>query len=204
MHRSSSKTQNRQTSGGRVRAAIVIGLIVGALTVLVPTVALSQAGARHFPRFNGKDITNVSLTGADIKNKSLTPADFRGSVRGPRGPAGQNGAPGAPGQPGQQGAQGAPGTALAYAHVTGSGGVDHAKSVAGANVTRSGTGTYCFSGLGFTPNNVVASPGYNGTAFSAIIGFGPFSSCPAGTQVTVGMFGLDGGTHDNDFMISFN
>ena len=106
--------------------------------------------------------------------------------------------------PGQQGAQGAPGTALAYAHVTGSGGVDHAKNVAGANVTRSGTGTYCFSGLGFTPNNVVATPGYSGTAFSAIIGLGAFGSCPAATQVTIGMFGMDAGTHDNDFMITFN
>jgi hypothetical protein len=204
MRRSSKEVQGGLSSG-RIRNAVIVGLIVGALTVLVPTVALSKGSIRHFPTFNGTDIINESLTGADIRNRSLTKADFRGSVRGPRGPAGQNGANGTNGATGATGAtgpQGPAGTALAYAHVTGAGGIDHARNI--TSVSHAGVGLYCFSGLSFTPNNAVASAGAFGSAYEAVVALGAAMGCPGGTQISVGMYGTDAALHDNDFMININ
>lgn len=109
----------------------------------------------------GKDLKNNSVASADIKNGSLLSRDFK---------AGQlpTGAPGAPGQPGQRGAPGdkgdpggpgEPGSARAYALVNSDGSVDETRSkgVADANVAGAGN-TYCFTGLAFTPRNVVVTP----------------------------------------------
>ena len=106
----------------------------------------------------GKDVRNSSLTTADVKNGSLLKQDFKAGQL-PAGPAGAPGAPGAPGLPGQKGDPGEPGAARAYAFVASNGAVDESRSkgVTDANVNAVGN-TYCFSGLGFTPSNVMVTP----------------------------------------------
>jgi Collagen triple helix repeat (20 copies) len=203
--RSSSKGNGRPR--WRLRTVLTAAGLLAALVFLVP-IASTTGKIDHFPTFNGIDIINGSLTGADIRNKSLTRADFRGSIRGPRGLRGAQGAQGSQGPPGQNGANGAPGapgapgTALAYARVQSNGGVDHTRNI-GA-VSHPGTGAYCLSGLSFTPNNAVASPGFSGSAYEAIVVLGQQSPCPGGTQISVLMYGVDAALHDNDFMININ
>ena len=106
----------------------------------------------------GRDVKNSSLTGTDVKNGSLLTQDFKAGQL-PAGPAGAPGAPGATGQKGDKGDPGEPGTARAYAFVGANGAVDETKSkgVGDANVSALGN-TYCFSGLAFTPSNVMVTP----------------------------------------------
>ncbi|MDP1848672.1 MAG: collagen-like protein [Solirubrobacteraceae bacterium] len=106
----------------------------------------------------GKDIKNSSVASADIKNGSLLTQDFKAGQL----PAGAPGAPGQPGQrgaPGDKGDPGEPGSARAYAFVNSDGSVDETRSkgVADANVAGVGN-SYCFTGLAFTPRNVVVTP----------------------------------------------
>ena len=153
---------------------------------VIATVALFVAlggGAAAYASglINGSQIKNHS-----IPAKKLTKSAIQ-SLRGQRGPAGANGTPGAKGAKGDTGA---PGSALAYAHVTGGGGVDAAnsKNIASGNVSEVSTGLYCISGLSFTPHNVVVTVDFfngGGTpTFTATLGAA--GGCPAGTQVTVG------------------
>ena len=109
----------------------------------------------------GRDIKNSSVASADVKNGSLLSQDFKAGQL----PAGAPGAPGAPGQrgapgdKGDKGDPGEPGSARAYAFVNSDGSVDETRSkgVADANVAGAGN-TYCFTGLAFTPKNVVVTP----------------------------------------------
>ena len=97
-----------------------------------------------------------------MKNGSLLAKDFKAGqligVPGAPGPAGAPGTAGAPGAPGSKGDAGEPGTARAYAYVDSGGSVDESRSkgVSDANVNAVGN-TYCFSGLGFTPKNVMVT-----------------------------------------------
>jgi len=119
----------------------------------------------------GKNVKDGTLTGRDIKNSSVTSADVRnGSLLSRDFKAGQlpASAPGTPGVPGQRGAPGdkgdkgdpgEPGSARAYAFVNSDGSVDETRSkgVVDANVAGVGN-TYCFTGLAFTPRNVIVTP----------------------------------------------
>ena len=106
----------------------------------------------------GRDVRNSSLTSADVKDGALLSKDFKAGQL-PKGAPGTPGAPGAPGPAGAKGDPGEPGSARAYAFVNSNGSVDETRSkgVADANVVAMGN-TYCFSGLAFTPNNVVVTP----------------------------------------------
>ena len=124
---------------------------------------------------------------------------------GSEGPRGTAGPRGSQGPAGAEGIEGEPGTALAYAHVSGEGVVDTANSVNAGTVTHPQEGVYCFSKLNFTARNVVGSVEYaNGSgALTATLGIGSGSSCPAGTQITVGTF--SGSTPTNrSFFIAIN
>ncbi len=161
-----------------------------------------------------------SVGSAQVINGSLQKLDLskkaQKALRGARGPRGLQGAQGVQGAQGAQGATGAqgvpgnagaPGSAIAYAHINGSGAVDAAnsKSVASGNVTKGlGLGLYCFHDLGFTPHNPVASVGFAGNALEIVVGLGASGGCGAGTQVSV--LTLDGtnAATDNDFFISLN
>ena len=104
----------RWAPSGRVRppspALVLAGL---ALLVASSGAAYSAGQARHFPRLNGVDIINNSLTGKDVRNRSLTRKDLAASALPRRGPAGPTGPGGPQGLPGPKGNAGDPG-AIAY------------------------------------------------------------------------------------------
>jgi hypothetical protein len=80
---------------------------------------------------------------------------------------------------------------MAYADINSDGTFDAAGSsgVTAANFTHNGAGEYCFSGLTFTPQNVVstidAASGGTSTSAVAHAALGTASVCPAGSQVAV-------------------
>lgn len=68
--------------------------------------------------------------------------------------------PGPQGPAGPQGIQGPPGTARAYAYISANGTVSQASGIAQANVSHtSATSSYCFGGLGFTPQSITVQMG---------------------------------------------
>jgi hypothetical protein len=157
-------------------------------------------------------VVNGSLKTLDLSKKA------RAALKGNRGLRGFTGAQGAKGATGPQGpkgdtgaagAAGAAGSALAYAEVNGAGTLvaGRFKNIAQSNVTASG-GVFCFSGLSFTPSNVMAirqggssDPG----VANYIMGVG--GTCPAGTQVTVTIRlwnGTDFVASANNVMVIFN
>ena len=95
------------------------------------------------------------ISGSHIKNhsiaaKKLTRHAIR-TLRGRRGPAGPQGPAGPAGPAG--------GSARAYAHIRPNGTFDAGLSsgISATNYKHNGAGKYCFSGLGFTSHNVVAT-----------------------------------------------
>jgi hypothetical protein len=112
-------------------------------------------------------------------------------VRGETGPRGETGLRGETGPRGDGGPRGEAGSALAYAHVTKSGVIDapNSKNVEGVKIETPEPGVYCFSGLGFTPHDAVATLDANEAALpliGATLGADKLSGCDAGrTQVTV-------------------
>jgi len=129
------------------------------------------------------------ISGANIRNHSIAATKLtRHAVkalhgrRGARGPAGPQGA---------AGAQGPAGSALAFVHINPDGTLDaaHSSGVAAANFKHNGAGEYCFSGLSFTPKNVVATidaaSGATSTGAVAHVALGTASTCPSGSQVAV-------------------
>jgi hypothetical protein len=84
------------------------------------------------------------------------------------------------------GAAGAPGSALAYARILGTVDANNSKAITAANLAHPANGVYCFSGLSFTPHNVVVTPlpGYSAQQGVADLGKN-YVGCPDSTQVTV-------------------
>ena len=130
------------------------------------------------------------------------------SQTGPPGVPGQNGANG---QNGENGQNGAPGTARAYARV----GIDsfdptkaavgEGKGIATANVVRQSEGIFCFGGLGFTPENIVATAAYTGPAH-LMVQTPATTTCPEGfRQAEVQVTDVDGATRrDRQFYVLLN
>lgn len=152
---------------GRLRSRLSYANVVASLALFVALGGTGYAAITITGKnvkdssLTGRDVKNSSLTAADVKNGSLLKQDFKAGQL-PSGPAGVPGAPGAPGATGPKGDKGdagEPGTARAYAFVASNGAVDETKSkgVSDANVVASGN-TYCFSGLGFAPSNVMVTP----------------------------------------------
>jgi hypothetical protein len=199
-----------------VTATVAIFVVLGGVGYAAVSLPANSVGTSQL-RAN-------AITSAKVRNGSLLARDFRSGQlpRGPQGAPGTPGAqgsPGAPGSPGVQGspgskgAPGAPGSALGYARldpfpgsVAGSGTLDAANSrnVTQANVSHADTGSYCFSGLSFTPRNAVVTIGANGGAAYAKAYLGVTGACPAGTQVSVTTFSTTGAYADGEFMIAFN
>jgi hypothetical protein len=174
----------RKPSPATVISLVALFVALGGTSYAAITV--TGANVRN-SSLTGADIRNSSLTGTDVRDGSLLARDFRGGelpsgAQGPAGPAGAQGAPGATGargadgpqgprgETGAQGAQGVqgvagePGSAVAYAHVNPTGGIDETRSkgLVDANVTQgSSAGSYCFKNLPFTPKTMVASADLN-------------------------------------------
>lgn len=152
----------------------------------------------------GRDIHNGSLTSRDVHDGSLLARDFKvGQV-----PAGPPGTQGPRGLQGAKGDRGAPGTALAFARVFGSGGVDEARTqgagLTDANVTHPAPGFYCFDNLGFTPKNVQVTADFNANVLSDVL-IGDSSACPGVEDVFVQWTRRsDGASTSAGFYIVFN
>lgn len=197
------------------------------MVVAVTAVVLASVGsATAASLITGARVSDGSLTGADIRDGSIARADLATSARsaaakrgprGPRGPrglrgpqgaAGPAGLAGAAGPAGAAGAAGAPGTALAYAHVPQTGGVEpsQSKGVTAGNVQRVAEGVYCISGLSFTPKNAVATLGFQGFALVIVAQVLPANgqACPGGAQIEVDTYNGTPAAADSEFMIQIN
>jgi len=96
----------------------------------------------------------------------------------------------------------------AFARITAPGGADAAnsKNVADANVTKVGTGAYCFNGLPFKPRNVQATVDWLGGGGDAIIhaSVGDSGTCPGAEDASARI--VDASTEaavDRAFYITF-
>jgi hypothetical protein len=139
-----------------------------------------------FVALGGGAYASGLISGSHIRNHSIAAKKLtKGAVRTLHGRRGSRGPAGAPGPAGPAG------TAIAYAHINSDGTFDAAGSsgVTAANYVHNGAGEYCFSGLVFTPKNVVstvdAASGGTSTSAVAHAALGTASVCPSGTQVAV-------------------
>jgi hypothetical protein len=142
-----------------------------------------------------------AITGSKIKARSLLAKNFAvGQL--PTGPRG------AQGESGPAGVQGAAGSAVAYGSFAGSStGVSISgpvKKLSAGNISRAGAGAYCFSGLSFTPNNLVATLDSSYTSGFVTASTTPFGPCPVGTQAEVKTFDAAGTAADRSFSVLFN
>jgi Collagen triple helix repeat (20 copies) len=183
----------------------------------------AAAGAQGIRGFKG-DTGSTGAAGATGETGETGATGATGAVgetgsagdAGPQGDPGVEGAPGAqgpqgdPGSAGTNGAPGADGSALGFAHVGQNGTLDEANSanLVPANVASSPVaGVYCFTGLTFTPRNVIAMITASGSAISAkgsLEAIEPSNVCPAGTTVWIETITALGGPTPNGFYVSFN
>jgi hypothetical protein len=177
--------------------ALFIALGGGAYALSLPK---NSVGARQLKKnaVTSVKIHSGAVTAAKVRAHSLLARNFASGQLpiGPRGPRGATGA------------QGVAGSAVAYgAFAGGSTGVTingPVKNLSAANISRAGAGAYCFSGLSFTPKNIVAtldSSFTSGIVTSSLTGFGP---CPVGTQSEVKIFTAAGAPMDASFSVLFN
>jgi hypothetical protein len=139
-----------------------------------------------FVALGGGAYASGLISGSHIKNHSIAAKKLtKGAIRTLHGRRGARGPAGAAGPTGPAG------SAIAYAHINSDGTFDAAGSsgVTAANFVHNGAGEYCFSGLTFTPKNVVSTvdAASGGTSASAVAhaALGTASVCPAGSQVAV-------------------
>jgi hypothetical protein len=156
-------------------ATIAVFLVLGGTAVAATQLPSNSVGT--------KQIQKEAVTPAKLSKASK--AALIGQA-GAKGATGATGPQGPKGDPGEKGEAGLAGSALAYAQISGTGEVSHAKNISQADVVHAGTSLLCISGLSFTPDNVVAS----GVAPTSVILFasvalGVSGACPTGTQVTV-------------------
>ena len=137
-----------------------------------------------------------AVTSGKVKDGALLRKDFKAGqlpkgATGAKGASGASGATGAAGVAGAKGDKGDAGSAVAFGKVASDGTIDLTKSknIVQANVTRPSAGVYCFSGVTFTPLNVVANVlisnggAVPGPDIYTEIGTQP--GCPVGTQFQV-------------------
>jgi hypothetical protein len=177
--------------------ALFIALGGGAYAITLPR---SSVGTRQLKNnaVTSSKIHGGAVTASKVRAHSLRSRNFAAGQL----PAGPRGATGA------RGVQGDPGSAVAYAALVGSStGVGlngPAKNLTAANVSRAGPGAYCFRGLSFKPNNIVAtldSSFTSGFVTASLTGFGP---CPVGTQAEVKTFDAAGTASDRSVSVLFN
>jgi Collagen triple helix repeat (20 copies) len=185
--------------------------------MVVALIALFVAlGGTGYAATTLTDNGNSAAATAKRHRRSLRgPRGFRGKTgpQGPVGPQGPQGPQGTQGPQGPQGAQGPAGTAKAYAEVSGDGTLvrGHAFNIANANVTHTGTGTYCFdlSGIGITTDNAAPIATLDWSYGPTFLGDQIFvvansnaNGCPAG-QIGVRTYDRTSTAKDVGFIIAF-
>ena len=158
-------------------------------------------------------IKTGAITSNKVKDHSLLAVDFK-SGQLPKGATGPAGPTGPAGASGAAGAAGAPGSAIGYAHLIVSGAgvtVDatRSKNVTQANVTHPATGVVCFSGLSFTPRNIVGSDDANVTGAILVNGaLAPDAAvsfvCGATGQAAIQIENTTPANVDHDVYVTFN
>jgi hypothetical protein len=194
----------RRPSAGTVLGLIAILLACGGTATAGVTVATHD--------------TKSSASPTKKKKRGLRGPRGRIGKTGPTGPAGPRGLTGAAGPAGATGpaggtgatgATGAAGSALAYAHVTVSGGVatlDTARSKGVGSVTRTSAGNYCFASVAGPPQNIIATVDNvsSGTGEVAFASVDAVTGC-AGPNVQIQhITGPGPGPTDDNFYVAFN
>ncbi len=180
--------------------ALFIALGGGAYAMTLPRNSVGTSQLKKNAVTSSK-IKAGAVTASKVRAHTLLSRDFAAGQL-PAGPRG------ATGGTGPKGDQGDPGSAVAYGAFAGSstgvsisGAVKH---LTAGNVSRAGPGAYCFSGLGFTPNNVVATLDSSFTSGFVTASTTPFGPCPLGTQAEVKTFDVTGAPADRSFSVLFN
>jgi hypothetical protein len=134
-----------------VIASVALFMAMGGTGYAALNLPKASVGAKQLKAgsVTAKKVKSGAITSAKVKNGSLLGTDFKAGQlpAGPQGPVGP------------QGQTGAPGSAVGFASVRGDGVFlnDFAKNITAANVTHTAsTGTYCFSGMPFTPRSAMA------------------------------------------------
>jgi hypothetical protein len=136
--------------------------------------------------------------------KQINPKVLK-SLKGKEGPQGKEGKHGPEGKEGKQGKEGPQGTARAYAYISTAGEVSHAKGITAANVTLAGGSLYCIHGLGFSPEDVIASSTFPSSRLLIASGnLGQQGTCPAGTQVSVATYNTKEAVVRGDVWVTLN
>jgi hypothetical protein len=190
------------------------------LVAVLALVFATTGSAAAVSMITSKQIKDGTIQTKDISKKARTAlkgktgAPGAQGAQGPQGAKGDSGAAGPKGDTGAKGdagAAGADGTAVAFARILLDGSVDagQSKGITAAMVTHPGAGSYCISGLGFTPKNVVATAQFIHRTLGTYVNQGSsYLSCPVTAQVSVGQY-EDGGAAgdalaDGPFMIMIN
>jgi hypothetical protein len=182
----------------------------------MPSPAMVVALIALFVALGGTGYAATTLSASGSDSATVAARRHRRSLRGPRGFRGKRGPQGPVGPvgpQGPQGPQGVPGSAKASAEISGDGSIvsGHALNITSANVTHTGTGTYCFdlSGIGITTSNAlpIASPDWSYTPTlpgdQVIVVANPGSNaCPTG-QVGVRTYDRTGTSKNVCFVIAF-
>lgn len=131
-----------------------------------------------------KQIKNGAVTAAKVKSGSLLASNFKSGQL----PKGETGKEGSQGKEGSAGKEGPAGTALAYAFVSATGTLEPglSKGFSASEVSRPGTGTFCFSKIPTAATSAVATASSFGenpaTADQyASVGFAPEGAEPGWT-----------------------
>lgn len=199
--------------GSLLRRRPSAAMVVALFALFVATGGSSYAALK----IGTKNLKNNSVTSAKIKNGTIGSRDINSKARRTlKGQKGDPGAKGATGNSGAKGDKGDPGSAVAYARVRKSGitGGDTvtdnlSNNVADSNVTHPLTGLYCFTGLGFTPQNAVATVDYatsGNNEFAQVVFPGTefFPGSCGSSQLAVVVFNTSSAFTDAGLYVSIN
>ncbi|HET7734688.1 MAG TPA: hypothetical protein VFK52_01830 [Nocardioidaceae bacterium] len=182
--------------------ALVVSLTGTSYAVATVTSADIKDGT-----IRSRDIGTGGIRSVDVADGTLSLADIADSAEAAL--QGQKGDQGEQGEQGEQGVPGADGTAKGYAFVNGStgqlGSFGGAKNVANVNIKRVSAGLYCFSGLPFTVQNVVATMRSGSGHINVSVGDDPVNCDDFDTtwQAVVRTWATSS-LQDEDFYVLFN
>ncbi len=185
----------------RIRPRLTYANVVASLALFIAMGGGAYAATLPGNSVGTRQLKDNAVTSSKVKDHSLLARDFAARQL-PTGATGPQGAMG------PQGANGEAGSAVAYgAFVASSTGVSingPVRNLSAANVSRARAGAYCFSGLSFTPNNIVATLDSSFTSGFVTASLTPFGPCPVGTQAEVKTFDSAGIAADRSFSVLFN